>query len=304
MEELLKTPFWKNLIVWIFILLLCVIGITRFFLLPYFFSVQISQPIVIFSSILDNLFSSIFASAVAIFLISYLTPLKLTKANMDIVPAGLIGKEFQDALMDSDFWWYMGGCGRFQRSDTIPLLIEQSRRSNKSKDIYIMILDVDNDTLCQQYANYRNSLNSARKGKGWDKERVKTEIYTTIVASYALVADNTLVNVTVALQNSFSLFRVDLSQSRAIVTKEEKTEPALKCDSGTVFYDSYRENLKLHLQQCKTLTNLKSRENVNNLTIPGVRDLLNSLGVETSSLDDAKVHEIIEAVKNAKNPYG
>ena len=303
MDEFLKTKYRRKIFYLISFLLLLVIYLIRFYFLPFYFNSPVPSVKDILNSILDDIMATIFVTVSIASLIFWLTPPVMQQAKMEVIEPIRIKDELKEARNNTKIYWYKGGCGRFTRAVTIPELAAEARASNQHKQIYIQILDVTNKEICQNYSEYRRSLRSANLDQPWSPERVQLELYSTIVAAYCWKTQVPLLEIQVALTNSISLFRLDLSSKTIVITKEDKQEPGLKCDEGTFFYNSYLEELRLSLKQARLLPSKIKGYTIDELNQTNVQKLLTDLGIFNNSLTDDQITIIINLTRKSKNPY-
>ena len=304
MPDLLTDKYRRRWFVAASVAALLALLATRFLLLPRIWSLPANTLPQVFDSLLETFITSLAASLMIAAVVSWLTPPMAVTATMEVVEPVAIKHTLEQALLGTDEWWYRGHSGRHFRSVTLPRLATESRAQNLTKRVVIQVLDPRSDQTCEYYAQYRQRLRSAKRGRGWTKERVRAELLATIVSAYAWREKEPGLDITVGLIDSVSLFRVDLSSSLALITKEDPQEPALRCDSGTFFYRSYREDLLMSLQQARTLSAAVRTTLPEQLTTDAVKTLLVALGVASGSVPDTTMSEVLTLVQRAENPYG
>jgi hypothetical protein len=303
MDEFFKTKYQKKVFYFVVFLLTLLFLLVKFYLLPFYFKYPIPTTKDILNSILDNLLATVLVTVATGTLIFWLTPPVMKKATMEVIEPIRIKHELKEARTNTKIYWYKGGCGRFTRTVTIPELAAEARASNQHRTIYIQILDVTNLQTCHGYAEYRRSLKSANKLHPWNLEKVQLELYATIIAVYSWKEQVPLLDISIALITSISLFRIDLSSKMVVITKEDKQEPGLKCDNDTFFYNSYLEELRLSFKQAKLLPSHVKGTIVSDLDTANIKDLLDKLGILDKNLTDSKIDMIINLLKKGENPY-
>jgi hypothetical protein len=132
---------------------------------------------------------------------------------------------------------------------------------------------------------------------------VRAELLATIVAAYAWRSKEPLLELTVALHRNISLFRVDMSSSLLLITKEDSREPALRCDAGTFFYNAYRQDLRMSRDQADILPDSVLFDHKQKHAKQNVAKLINDLGLETLKLSDSILEDIVKRVEDGTNPY-
>src|SRR6266496_673104 len=156
-------------------------------------------------------------------------------------------RDFEQAILDTGFWIYKGGTGTYLRAVTLPGNAENALRHRTRREISIEILDPTDVGLCERYGRMRRSLDPEpdRSGETWTTARVRNESYATILAASYYRERHGLLDIQVGLSGTMSLFRYDLASPYIIITQEDGAAPALEAGSGTYFYNSYLNELRL-----------------------------------------------------------
>jgi hypothetical protein len=252
-------------------------------------------------SLLSDLLTGFLATGLIAVALIWLLPEKRVRADISIVPSWERGAVIARARVNTDEYWFSGASGRFTRAVTLPELARAAHGANLRKKVVIQILDPENDDVCQTYANYRNRVRSARRGDEWDVDTVRSELLATVVLAYAWRREEPLLEITVALKSALSLFRFDLGSDLLIMTKEDPSEPALQCDGGTFFYNAFREDLRLSLEQARVLPNAAGMRR-NEITSARVSELLQAVGI-SPAIAEAHAARVVEIAKNPTDPY-
>lgn len=277
--------------------------ITRFFIVPYLSGESIEGIPGIVNAILDNLLAALVTSISITLLLLWLTPQNAEAAVMEVVDSPRISEILKRGRDRATEYWYKGNTGRYFRSVTLPELAKEARLENATKNVFLIILDPRDNTACEYYALFRQRLRSARKDKPWSGLRVQLELNSAIVSAYAWKAQEPALNITVALVNVVSLFRIDFSSRLAVITREDERQPALMCEANSLFYLSYREDLFVSLQQAKILPNNVIGVPLQYLDVANTRKLMDDLGLDSQNLSDSAIDEIITLSRKAENPY-
>lgn len=301
--DLLSTKYHRRILFASGIAALLAIGSLRFFIIPYFTKQPIQDLPSIISSILDSLMVALISSMVITALVLWLIPPSRQKALVKIIQPFELKDTLADALVQTTEFWYKGHTARWFRSITLPQLASDARSENVSKIIYLTILDPSNTRVCEYYAQYRQRLRSASKNDPWTAKRTRIELLATILSVYVWQSQEPSLNITIALTDKVSHFRVDLTSSMAIITKEDSREPALSCDSGSLFYRSYREDVLMSFQQSRQLPRNVKALSFSDMNNNNTKDLLNELNLDTSDFTDRDIAEIISLAKRPENPY-
>ena len=158
-----------------------------------------------------------------------------------------------------------------------------------------------NLSLCQQYAIYRRGLHSASvEREVWTHDRVRKEIYATLLSIFIKAYEYPLLRLQVTLLNSFSTFRLDLSSEYVIMTKEDPQAPGVKCDKGTYFYDAYMNDLALTAVQGRTIKMSSAKLE---LDISSVRARLSEMELVDAQIPDEILIEAIRSTESPRSPY-
>jgi len=286
------------------LLILTIVLLVRFCLVPELFGLTVPSFPDALNAVLDALFATGLATIAIASLVLWLTPPIMARSRIDVIEPREIGPHLETSRLGTREWWYRGGCGRFTRAVTIPYIATEARAQNMTKAVTIQILDPTVDSACREYALYRNRLRSAKQATPWTEQSVRLDLLATIIAAYTWRAEEPLLDVEVGLHKTFSLLRIDLSSHSAVITKEDPQEPALKCDVGSFFYDSFLEDLRLTLQQARRLSKGAIGTSRAQLTAADVQRLLDELGLKfPEALVAQDLENIIARVKDAKNPY-
>ncbi len=127
-----------------------------------------------------------------------------------------------------------------------PILMNQSRRSNRPIRVRMMILDPRNQVLCLHYANYRNrSRTSELFQRTWTPDEVRAELVATTIKTITLNNSVNAVNCELRFRNFLSQFRYDASNTQITVTQEDPQEPAFQYLRGSRFFEYYRRESRL-----------------------------------------------------------
>lgn len=276
----------------------------RFIAVPWFFCAPMPDLTAIVGSVLDSLVVAVCASIAVGGLLYWLGATDRLPAEMRVIEPREIAETLDGALESTTEWWYRGHTGRHLRSKTLPALAKSARHRNQSVSVYIQILDPLDDSVCKFYADYRRGLRTANGETEWTSDRVRHDLYATVLAAYEIAGREPLLDISLALHRTVSVYRVDLSSRLAIITKEDPREPALRCDAGTFFHASYREDLKMARQQGKELDRRVRIASFERLSSAEMREFYKSINLYSSFLDDdSRLVKIRDLARCAENPY-
>lgn len=253
--------------------------------------------------ILDSLFVSLVVSVTIGGFLFYIE-LPEEEKKFEIIEPFKIDSIFERERSTTDIWFFSGGTGRFTRGETLPKLADISKRNNHHISIKILIIDPTNYETCKKYSEYRNGLRSAdNRPEKWSGEYVKQEAAATLITALIYNTNYPHLDITVGLKSTLSTLRIDLSSKTAVVTKEDKREPALICTVGSFLYRTYKEEILQTLQQYEQInTTLNDTYKLDNIDATNIIKILKDIGLYKgiSHVDAAR---IAKKINNNKNPH-
>ncbi|ABQ07374.1 hypothetical protein [Flavobacterium johnsoniae] len=253
MQALLQHKTNRKHFLLIVALLFLLIMVIRIFVMPQYHAISPSETpeyIKYIENILDNLTTSLFVS-VFIGLFLFYIEVPSSEKKHEIIAPNRLNEIFSKNQLNTDFWYFSGGAGRYTRAETIPKISKNSKVQNEHKTIKILLIDPMDDKLCKSYANFRNSLNSSKNE--WNLNYVRNEIIATICNAVIHKSLNQMLEVDIFLKKTFSTLRIDLSKNNCVVTKEDKKEFALLIPNDTFLYKTYKEEILQVAKQCEEL---------------------------------------------------
>ncbi|WP_158826721.1 hypothetical protein [Mucilaginibacter lacusdianchii] len=253
--------------------------------------------------LLDSIFVSLFVT-VAVGLFMFYIEIPDDEKKFDIVESLRLEEMFDKELAQTDSWHFSGGMGRHTRAKTIPYLDKMAQASNQHKTLKIQLLNPSDNKVCADYALYRGNLRSAKNLKKlWNKDFVRRELLTTILIAAVYKTNNPNFDIAIKLKSTFSTLRIDSSSKTAIITKEDKNEPALVCREGSFLFKSYKEELAQTYRLYTSLDiQLPTNYNLSILNESNVKAILDTLGLD-QNLTHEDYRAICKSVKDNKNPY-
>jgi hypothetical protein len=254
MDEILSKQHYRRTFFGVVLLVLGFCLVVRFFALSYLDPAQKLTGAALLASLLDNLVVSLLITVFLGVFVFWLTPAVVKRSAIEVVAPKQINLLLKVATSATRSWIYKGACGRYTRATTIPKLAEAARAEGIGRDITICVLNPKNDLLCAEYATYRRSLKSASSGVQWSRQVVQEEKLATVHTALKYRYSEPLLRIRVFFVDHFSAFRLDIADQYVVITKEDKEAAALRADSGTYFYDSYKDDVRLTERQSKEMT--------------------------------------------------
>ena len=275
----------------------------RYFVLPRFDPDLSRGALPLVAQILDNVSTIIVVTlSVAIFL-RWIAPSHARQARVSLIEPRELADHFHDGLATSTTWHFFGGCGRYFRSAVLDKMKERATAESTAKSVAAIILNPENQLLCRRHAAYRASTRRGRTEGSWTSTRVKQELIATIVTAKATSCRmGLLLDVKILLSDHFSSFRVDISQSFAIQTREDPTAPALRSEKDSYYYKAQVNEYRL-LEEQATLVSGGEHECANAHDVESLKRALKAMDLSACELSDVELAEVVGIVQNPENPY-
>jgi hypothetical protein len=284
-----------------------VLLVARFFAIPALFDAKTPAISDVLDQSLGDIISTVLAATVLSAVVLWLSAPSRKPSDLTVVHPKDIGPKLEEHLSTTRTWTYSGSVGRWNRARAMPELARHARESNSGRDVLLQILDPREERACHAYAEYRRGVRTGTgtRDEDWTIRRVRRDIYATIVAAAALAHREPLLRVRIALKPWTSVFRFDASDRRIVITREDPKEPGLVCETGTYFYDAFREGMRFELDQAVELQLPQDGHlQFETLSVGAVRTFLHNLGLGLPDLEsDGEVELIIAEAKSGLHPY-
>lgn len=304
MDEILSKQHYRRTFFWVVALLLLIAIFARFFVIPYFVPSQVITATALLGSLLDNFVVSLFLAVFVGGFVFWLTPSIVKRSEIEVIAPKQINPLLKSAASATRSWVYKGACGRYTRATTLPKLAESARTAGIGRDITICILNPKNDDLCAAYATYRRSLKSGNSSTPWTREVVQEEVLATAVTALRFQFSEPLLRIHVFFVDHFSAFRLDISDQYVVVTKEDKEASALRADSGTYFYDSYKDDVRLTERQSKEMKCCGELEFTGAIDESKLREAIRCSDIfDESKLANLDIPRLLKAINTPSDPY-
>ncbi len=255
-----------------------------------------------FETILDNLIATSIVMVFIHFVINFIKLPEMLQIQESKVMPKNIRAELQKAARNTDEWTYVGNTANYVRNKIYPILAEQATNNDKNIKIKIIILDPNNQKLCEDYAKYRKNNRSNKVSNiDWNYQYVQAQLIATLIKTIHLHKKGGLVTCELAFSNHFSQFRYDFSHDDLIITFENPQEPALHYSRGSVFFDKYQRECTLKWQQSieQEIENFEIDETI---TEASIKSFMETYFKDINNVDIQNL--IYEAVTKNKSLYG
>ncbi|WP_348636592.1 hypothetical protein QLS71_002520 [Mariniflexile litorale] len=262
MKAILQHKSKRTKFLWIVGVILFIIFLIRVYVIPTHFPNNTNETLIYLKSVLDKISISLIVS---LFLGWFLFKIEVPEdeSKFEIIEPKRIADYFDKGRINTSFWYFSGGLGRFTRTVTIPKIAELSQNNNSSKTIRMNIIN-PMDKECTNYSDFKNSLKSAKESKiNWTSDFVKNQTYATIFKSIIYKSHFPMLEIDIYLKKVFNTTRIDQNESNCIVTKEDKRDLGLICTKDTFLYKTYKEEIFQESKQSIKFTIDKTIDNVN-----------------------------------------
>lgn len=250
-------------------------------------------------SILDNLAAALIVALLTSWLVWLMSPKSTLEESIQALDPWNIRPALLSPLSDTRRYHYRGRSGRFLRATVIPELFKAGKLAATRRELFLLLPDPTVTRMLDEYAHYRNSIKSP--DGHWDRSRIQAEIVATILFTAFYHNANQFFEAHVYLKSDFSLFRMDMSEQRLILTREDESWPGIICSAQSKFYASYEEEFHVEAKNGTLLT-------LGNVTLPvrytdqDVNPALAALGIQLTVTPD-QANEVVKAMRKPKVPY-
>lgn len=247
---------------------------------------------------LDNLIALTLSIFVASLAYIFFTPNNIREGDIHIVPSYDLESELEKIIEDTETYYYAGHTARWNRSVTLKKLESKAKLKNTRIEISFIILDPNSEKVCLYYSEFGHA-NRKNSSQIDSIKNVRIELITTILicAKYRI---EPLLDIKVYLTDKVSLFRLDISNTGAIITKADPKEPALAFPKDTFFYRSYREEFRVTRDQSRPIT---LRRLPSTMDVADYKEYIESIGIDTEGIINGDWDKIIKEIGKPTNPY-
>jgi hypothetical protein len=252
------------------------------------------------ASVIDNLAAGLIVVSVSTFMLWLVSPKEQVEEDIAALEPWNIREALNAPLAYTKNYWFRGRSGRFIRSSVMPALFQAGARDSQLRRLFMLLPDPGEIDTLSSYAHYRNSL--ASETRQWTVASIQSEIIATILTAARLSQKSRFFAAKVYLKSDFALFRLDMSDDRMVMTREDPKWPAIICSSRSKFYASYHEEFRNEAENGKELDLEKIRLE-DDIDAQQVNDLVAAVGISIQ-LSEADCQSVIDAMNKPKLPYG
>ncbi|MDR7319935.1 MULTISPECIES: hypothetical protein [Catenuloplanes] len=253
-------------------------------------------------AVLDNLLAAVVTS-IAIGL-SYVLLLPSPEAErVEILPAKSISGALESAARGCTRWSVRARTASYFARKILPVLKDNALHSGGSIQIRIQLLDPENDAAVKAYAQYRSNKPGA--SAAWSEQRVRTEIYSTILAVAVCRNEAPRLDIEVGFSPDFWVLSLDLSDDSAFITGQNKGDPCLVVRQESDFFNGWRDDFDAGFLMCRVVKpsmpsmRMSDFKRPSAATLNEIRSLFASVGL--TAVGDLELREIAAYMRRDHN---
>jgi hypothetical protein len=223
-------------------LIILLLFLVRFYVLPLESLSCLTNENLI--SFIDKFITSIFTAVVVGYFLYWIIADEKKKEVQFTESGAEIEKHLANSRKTTGSWLFNGGLGRYTKSDTIPQLSERASKERQTISIALIVLNPFNTSLVEKYIDYRLSVEIKSKRAKWTNLEVQSEILATIITALFCKRRNQFLNISVKIKDFFTLSRMDISDTIAVITREDPTIPSIILEKDSYMYKHYSEEFQ------------------------------------------------------------
>jgi len=294
MDKLFGNQKIRNQFLFFIAITLILLLIIRFFVFPLSTLNEITNKE--FVSFIDKFVASIITAIIVGFFI-YKLQIDEKKKSLEFTSSSpQIEDHLNRSRINCDSWKFNGGLGRYTRFKTIPELSKIASKKRETYRVEIIILNPENDTLLQKYADFRNSVDDK---SDWNIIFLRTELLTTIFSAINTTKTNQFLEIEIYIKDFFTLSRMDISNETAIISREDPLIPSIICNKESYLFKHYKEEFQQVKRQSKKLI---LKENSFSLNVKNIESLGKKL-FQSLTFTEEEIKTILELTTKPTNPF-
>lgn len=304
MKNVLKHKHTRKIFISLVIVFFAFISLLQIFLIPEIENSNISPQLINYiKRILDSFMISLLVSILIATITNYFE-IPDTEKKFDILEPYKLKEQFSKSYNNLTFWSFSGGLGRYTRDVTLKKIDEISKSNNRHIRINLGIINPNDSNICNDYARYRQNLNSAKSNYfSWDSNNVKLEILATIIILAIYKSNNDLLDIDLRLKNSFSTLRLDINDNEIFITKEDKREASIYAKKDSFIYRTYLEDFNQSFKfQSKVDLQLNKNYNVKKITSDQILEIMKEIKL-LNLIEKVNIEILVQKIKKNDNPY-
>lgn len=251
MDKIFASAIIRKKFLFTIAVLICLLLLIRYCILPIdLISVKSNDNI---GSFIDKFVASVFTAVVVGYFLFWMQS-EEKKKELEFTESGYeIEKYLSKTRITTGNWLFNGGLGRYTKFATIPILSAQALKDRRTIAIKIIVINPFNIELLQKYIDFRVSVEKNKKKKKWTQSEVQSEILATIITAFHYKKVNQFLDISVNVKDFFTLSRMDISDTVAIITREDPAIPSIIVNKNSHMYMHYSEEFQQVLRQSKNV---------------------------------------------------
>jgi hypothetical protein len=299
MEKIFSSIRERRQFLFLIVALLALILLLRIYVFPKIDNLTIKENVL---SISDKLFTSLITTVIVGWFVFWISYEEIKKKVELIRSTRLIEEKLESLRRDTNQYYFSGGTGSYTRTVTLPKLNELSYSNKSSISVSIILMNPNNELLCNTYSSYKNSLEGFNK---WNNIEVRSKIFASILSIYKYKMNSNFLEVNIYLKDFFSLLRIEISQNGIVISKEDKELPILYLDKSSYLYSPYVEDFRQVVKQSKLIT-IKNEfqfdlDKINIFDLVEITKFFDDLSIDPPN--QTELTKIIEILKKNENPF-
>lgn len=302
MDKIFSNTYIRNKFIFTIIIYLLFLLLIRYCLLPIDSLSEKSNENI--GSFIDRFVTSVFTAVIVGYFL-YLMQIEEKKREIEFTDSGYeIEKHLSKARTETEKWYFNGGLGRYTKFSTIPKLSKIASDERKTISVNLIMINPFNKQLLEKYISFRISLENESKKINWTELEVQSEILATIITALYYKKTNQFLNISINIKNFFTLTRMDISNSIAVITREDPSIPSIIAKSDTYMYKHYSEEFQQVLRQSSPIDYIFPE-----LNTPSNEEIIQCLSTifptefSIENFNQALIDKTINKFNNPKNPF-
>jgi hypothetical protein len=229
------------------LLALALILVVRFALVPNV--ANMSSWRLTLASVLDSLTASAVTSLVIGLAYILLFPPEEATAVEILSSSRDIERVIIKGARDARNWSVRARTANYFTKVTLQRLADTALSSGGAIIVKMQVLDPENDNLLAAYARFRSNHPGA--AVSWTSTRVRREIYAAILSAAVVRGRAPRVEIEIGLSPAFWVMSLDISENMALLTGQERDDPAMLLPRGSRFFDGWSQDFDASFSECR-----------------------------------------------------
>lgn len=199
-------------------------------------------------SMLDDLAASAVAALALGLAYLFLFPAEEPGA-VEVVQSRDIEPTIIRATRETQQWAVRARTANYFTKETLHRLADAALSSGGSVSVRMQVMDPENEALLASYAKFRSNHPGA--AAQWTSSRVRREIYAALLAAALVRVRAPRVEIEVGFSPAFWVMSLDLSDNMALLTSQDRGDPAMLLRRGSRFFDGWSQDFDASFAECR-----------------------------------------------------